>query len=405
MGAFLSDNLKLLLSFGNFLPRYNFLLEKFRDHYLIPKRELILGYLMLKSLFLISILTFQTTVLAQMVRASVFGSMKNINPAVVSTRPAGQFTLVGEQMEVEKTQELDSGTTGKADITATNMAVFRGGRGSGLTTEFSFLSSTGEMKRVNTKTDGSFINASAEASYTLANINVGMGNIGWGLMFTSFDLTTKGDLTRYNTTQNNTTIAGIFGLRGSILGLNGAFYVQGYKFSGEADFEEEDTGDPNAGSGDDEGGGPGLSIMLGGGLGFGSGASHFEVAIESPLQPMEQRADDGTMGESVRAYRISATAEFKLWGISLGYTGRLYMNGFPDPEQQFIRTLIFLGNEKSRLEHNVNFALGGDKGLSISGSFSMTEIDNKEPEIFTEPLAYPTKTKLMTISAKVGYAF
>ena len=103
--------------------------------------------------------------------------------------------------------------------------------------------------------------------------------------------------------------------------------------------------------------------------------------------------------------RIAGTAEFRISGIRLGYTGRAYINGYFDQEKQLYNSLIFLATEDMRIEHIVNFSLGGDKGLSFSGSFSMSEIENKEPITLTEPISYPTKTELMVISANVGYAF
>lgn len=353
--------------------------------------------------FILSLVLFlcvQGQAQAQIASASLFGNMKNINPAVISKRQAGQYTFIAEMISAEKTQTLDSGTKGEAEITSQDFNFFRGGKGGGFTTELFIKSAAGEMERVDKATDGSTETADADVGSTLIKYAMSFGNLGVGLTYSKFTNTTTGTLTQLNTDQTNTAMGLSVGMAIDI-GLDLAIYGEFFNVSTDYNFA---VGDGAGGATADQGTAGGSAIQIGAGLGFSGKSSHFEVALEKPLGPVSVKTDDGQLKE-VQAMRLSGTAEFRLGGIRLGYTGRAYINGYFDQEKQLYNSLIFLASEDVRLEHNVNLSLGGDKGLSISGGFSMSEIENKEPITLTEPISYPTTTKLMVISANVGYAF
>lgn len=329
---------------------------------------------------------------AQMVSASLFGEMKSINPAVVSTRNAGQLTFIGSKIKANKDQNVD-GDKQKLELNVTDMSLFRGGKGKGFTTEFTVKQSTGDSNR-STATG----TETAKATQSYSSFNMGFSTMGLGLAYSKFDYKSNPS----SLDQTVTSYMGVWGYRSTLFGLDTGLIVQGY--ASKIDLVADETG--GMGAEGDSPSGMGVQLAFGAGLGFGSGATHFEFSIESTLQAVEEQSETGEM-ESIRPMRLSGTAEFKLWGISLGYTGRAYLNGYEDPEQIVFKRIIFPKRDKLRLEHNFNFSLGATKGIQISGAASFSTITNEEPKSMIDPasLTYPTTTKLIMVSVKLGYAW
>ena len=225
------------------------------------------------SFFLFTIIT--SNLYAQIVRASLFGNMKNINPAVISSRTAGQYTLSGEMISADKEQTLDSGTIGKAEISSQDFSFFRGGKGGGFTTEFFLKSASGEMDRVDTATDGSTETASADLSQTLLTYGMGWKFFGLGLTYAKFTNTTTGTLTQLNTDQTNTALGLSAGIKGSF-GLDFGLYGQLFKISTDYNFAQSGTANDTGTSG-------GTFLLVGGGVGLSGKSSHFEASVEMPL--------------------------------------------------------------------------------------------------------------------------
>lgn len=330
-----------------------------------------------------------------MVNSSLFGEMKALNPAVLSERKSGQMTTIVSKLAAKKTQDID-GTENKVNIDITDFSLYRGGKGGGTTTEFAFRKSSGTAKRV---ADGK--SEVTDADLTYANFGVSFGRIGFSGFFNKF-VYKSDEATELSLDQTVTILDLKAGIKFKYLAFTGEL------LRSDIVLPEDDT-EPSPGQVvADEKPEPTLGFIIGAGIGFSSGSSHYEFSIETTPSTMEEPSSDGSgASKSVRPARISATAEFKLWGVTLGYTGRAYMNGFEDPELIVNNRLIFIARESMRLEHNVNFAFGGDSGLSVSGGASISKSTAREPKSAVDPqeLKYDTTTDLLIISAKLGYSW
>jgi hypothetical protein len=84
------------------------------------------------------------------------------------------------------------------------------------------------------------------------------------------------------------------------------------------------------------------------------------------------------------------------------------MDGYQDQEKTVVNQLIYGNNTEDRLEHIVNFSFGGDAGLSVGGSFTLSETEGEEVSPM-EPVSlnrqYKTVTKQVGVMVKVGYVF
>lgn len=346
---------------------------------------------------LVLILINYTMSFAQMVNASLFGEMKAINPAVISDRKSGQFTLIATKVDGKKDQLVD-GENQKLSVDVNDLSIFRGGKGGGFTTEFYLRTATGDVVRK--AEDG---DTTTNAKMNHLSYGVGLGSWGFSTFINTFS---------YKNTevsgldQSSTMIDFKWGTTGKFLGLNSGFTAEILAIKLDLDEEEEEGG----GNAMDEEPPPGFMPMplLGFGLGTKAGSTHFELAYELVPVPMSEDSGDGTGSKKTFIpMRISLTTEFKVWGIAIGYTGRAYMSGFQDAEQALNNRILFFKREDFRLEHNINFALGGSSGLSISASASLSETKGKEPLSATAPetLTYETTTKLIVLSAKLGYVW
>lgn len=336
---------------------------------------------------------------AQMVNASLFSEMKAVNPGVISDRGAGQFTLIATKIDGKKDQVVD-GEDQKVLIAVNDLSVFRGGKGGGFTTELYLRSGTGDVTR-------KAIAGNTKTTAKMNHLSYGAGLGGWG--FSAFLNTFSYENTEVSGLDQSSTMIDLkWGTTGKIFGLNSGFTAEILAIKLTLDEEEEqNTGGGSQTVADDE---PPSGFMpmplLGFGLGTKAGSSHFELAYELVPIPMTEDVGNGQKKTFI-PMRISLTTEFKVWGIAIGYTGRAFMSGFQDAEQALNTRIIFFKREDFRIEHNINFSLGGSSGLSISGSASLSETKGKEPLSATAPseLEYETTTKLLVLSAKVGYVW
>lgn len=346
----------------------------------------------MKFILLIVSIFLNFCTLGQMVNASLFGEMKALNPAVISERKSGQMTAIVSKLDAKKTNEIDD-EENVVQIDITDFNFFRGGKGGGTTTEFTLRKSSGtSVRTVDSKEE------KTDADLTYANLGVSFGSFGISGFYNKF-IYESDEATEQSLDQTVT----IMDLKAGIKFKYIALTVEAIRSSIILpEDEEESEGQVQ----EDEEPKASINLLFGAGIGFSSDSSHFEFSVETTPSTMESQNEDGTT-KSVRPARISATAEFKVWGITLGYTGRAYMNGFEDPELIVNNRLIFFTPSDMRIEHNINFALGGSSGLSVSGGASLSESSQKEPKSAIDPrtLTYDTTTKLLILSAKVGYAW
>jgi len=106
--------------------------------------------------------------------------------------------------------------------------------------------------------------------------------------------------------------------------------------------------------------------------------------------------------------RMSGTIEYRFWKIALGYTGRIYNDGFQSNESFVYNQLVFPEQvSESRLENVFNFAYGANGGILISGSFSSSKVTSKEKNPFINASIPPLDTEVSStaFSLKVGYVW
>ncbi len=366
---------------------------------------------MLKS-FIISLFLIPT-VNAQIANSSVFSEMKSINPAVVSGRLAGQFTVLASQETMNKDQDmtpiLGAGSQSKAETTLTQFSFFRGGKGGGLTTEFSAKQTSGKVDtKINTTSQN--VSDNSKASSTGFGMLIGFGNnfgIGFGLQTYKYDINssfTIGAQTYDTTLVQDTTFLDVKpGLRfGNSISIG--TFIHFIKQSGDVTMT-----DPVEGGGTKTTNLQMDSMFIIGGLGFGlkGKSTNMEVSYERALSTGDSGGENAINIEQKTPARISFMVETKISGIALGYKGSLVEGVFTDIENILQSNLLYPNAlNSSRLEHVVNFSLGASKGLSFGASAFYSASETKETSTYiVSTTKLDTKTESVGFSAKIGYVF
>ena len=334
----------------------------------------------------------------QIAASSVFRETKSINPAIVSMRPAGAFSLLGSSDKVTKTQDqsenYDNGEA-IAEIEVNRSAIFYGGRGGGFTSELFIDISKGDKKTTlkaddqETSFEDKIISNFSLLSFGFSpnfGLSIGMANSEYqnkyegtfnGYSFSS-DFEYKGNtlITRIGTTFGSSVAAGMF------LEMS---QTQGTNKSEDLSESTSDTG-------------------YAAGIGFASKSNshHYELSFE--IIPF---LDDSNGDASSFPQRLMLTLEQRLSFITFGYSGRLYRNGFGDTENMIYTNLVFNDFTKDRIEHKFNFAFGAERGHSLSGSLTLSDTTSVQPDIVSvgSEEKYETRIQELGISIKYSYNF
>lgn len=353
----------------------------------------------------LSVTIMPSQVFAQMAAASLFSEMKSINPAVILGRQKGQYTLVGTKDNYEKTQDISEAVDAELESEITGFSFFRGGKMGGLiTTELTLISQAGER---DIKFRGSDpIDMTSEVNFTYTQFAFSLGqHLGFAITNQSYKLDQKFSLDMGGTLleSDEEITRDSVGMKVGLVYPIGILRLAAYYEVVNADQEvkSERPALPESSTSPE-------NIFVGVGVGVVTPNFHFEVSVEQFQNPELGLLEPEDADDPDPRTRMSLTVEGKVFGITLGYTGRQYNDGYLDQEQTVTNQLVFGNSLESRIEHIVNFSLGGESGLSFGGSFSISEVEGEEPSPI-EPAAlenkYDTTSKHMGVMAKVGYVW
>jgi hypothetical protein len=100
--------------------------------------------------------------------------------------------------------------------------------------------------------------------------------------------------------------------------------------------------------------------------------------------------------------------ETKLGALTLGYKGMAFRGQYIDLDK-IIPTQLVYSNAGAdiRLEHVVNFSIGGSSGWSFggSGSYSNTTTKEKSSVFIGNKELYITKITELAVAAKISYVY
>ncbi|GEM_PF-6603430 len=192
---------------------------------------------------------------------------------------------------------------------------------------------------------------------------------------------------------NNSEVEGLV-LRGGVL-LNLGFDLGLYYEQVQATVKSQGTDD----SSDQTTRYPKVGI----GFGFSGKSARMEVGYETDLKSI----DDPSTGESYTANKIYVSFEGRYGGLTLGYTGAMYREGYFELENLLRNNLVFIGTrDEDRLVNTINFALGNTKGHSFSGGAFFSSVEAPENgQLFVDGNKYATKTESLGVSLKYGYSW
>lgn len=339
---------------------------------------------------------------AQFTSASLFPEMKAINPAVIGQRSIGIFSAGLARENYEKTQDLSSnfgvGAEGKSDIELTESRFFYGGKKGGfLTSEVQALIASGE--KVDNVSQPGASNQKVTNSVSNQYINIGLGlgehfGVSFSRLVFENDQAYNFDFggTNYSGGDNSEVTGLVF--RGGML-INLGLDIGLYYEHAQATITSEGTN----GSTETSSNYPKVGI----GLGFNGKSSRMEIGYERDLKAV----DDPATQKSYTANKMYIALEGRFGGLTLGYTGALYREGFFELENLLRQNLVFQGTrEEDRLVNTINFALGNTKGHSFSaGAFFSTVETPESGQLFSDGFKYPTTTESLGVSVKYGYSW
>lgn len=151
-----------------------------------------------------------------------------------------------------------------------------------------------------------------------------------------------------------------------------------------------------------------------GGFALGIIGNKFQFAFgyEAPLIDPDSVAPEGAEVEQgpkePTPTRLSFLIETKFGVITLGYKFAQYTGRFTEIKNLLPSQLLYpnAGNEP-RVEHTVNFSLGGSKGLSFGVSAFLSETETQESSILiaNSQDKLNTTTKAQGVAVKLGYVF
>lgn len=340
---------------------------------------------------------------AQVSITSLFPEMKSVNPGLLTKRKNGQITVSTQGDRIEKDQnitQLDGAAfklneVSKIDLMDFNL--FRGGKGSGLTSETTLAATSG--KKVTTMIDGSDATTSftTECSSKYFNSSVGFGN-GFGIGVIYVDYASKYTFTNTvngsATSSSNDTKINVTGIKPGIV-FGGPGLALGI-------FAEYDSF-KNA-SAQDSVSLPAQKI-IGLGLGYSGSSANFEIAVEA--NPAAELTVEGFAEKLPMPLKASLLAEYKMSFATIGYKGMFYTGQYMDLDKIIPTQLVYSTQpDDSRLLHIINFSFGGNSKFNFGGSAAYSKsVSEEKSTVFLSKNKHPTETTAMSASLKFTYNF
>lgn len=369
--------------------------------------------------YLIILVLYSSSSLAQMASPSIFPTMKSVNPSILGSRGQSQFTTIASRDDIEKKYDLSTLGSGETEMTINNMSLYYGGKGGNfLTFEGNYIISGGSRKISVDLNNYPSRSTSNDLEYSLLEGSIGIGEY-FGLSYAKLDYenTTAYQFVFGSTTYNTGYITNV---DGDI--LKGGMTLPFKNFNLSAFYQITNTNLKNVVTNESFGGpggnGSDKNTVTGAAIGYKSKIIHLEFGYElsslkSNFTPDEITALDKVTNTTAESKRISATAEISLGKLLLGLTIRKYIDGFQDPEKLVFNELVYTdANTTSRTEQIINFGWGQTKGLTIGGSISISKVDSEESfPLFTNENGspttdkYDTKTKQQSILINLGYTW
>jgi hypothetical protein len=333
-----------------------------------------------------------------MTSASIFPEVKAINPATISQRKIGMYSITSSTDNVIKTQDISlthgTGAEAKTDIKITTLNLFYGGKGGGgITTEFVMFNSAGN------KVDA--LTRPAESTELENEITSSIMGIGFGIT-SNFGITILRSLYEFNANNeysfNGSSNTYEYGYKGSSniikLGLLssgwlnlGIFYE--HAFSDNESINEGETQTSTSSSGV---------------LGFGIGTTGQQLRMELNHERIALTSNEA---QDTPPSKTSIIIETRIWGIALGYTGNYIVGGYSGAENSMYQNLVYQNSAgEPRFENLFNFSFGSSKGHSIGGSISLSKIESEEKNVvFVDDAEYTTTTDARGVALKYGYSY
>ena len=367
---------------------------------------------------LLPILFFLSTqVCAQITDASFFPAMRSINPGVAHLRKVGFLSLDASKQDFKKQHDVTS--LGILDGIKTNTALtkgtfFWGGKGGGwVTPEVVVDSESGSQTETIRRASDTRIQKN-DASSTFQSVLLDFRFFGISYSGANYNYLNKfrvGDPPnvsardlKYDQDYKNLKIGTALAYRGFRLG---GFLYQ-ISSTGTWELTQYDT---NGNFGSTE---PYAAETSTKGYGFGIGYTHpmfrFEVSqeamTENTLTLPSDYPRDYTKPET--SSRTSAVFETRLKWFSAGVRYRMMKGNYFDLEDIISANLLYgyLGKNDERDELSFNFSLGASKGLSFSGSYSISTVkgQQEDPILLNDEL-YPFETKSTSMGVNVSYVY
>jgi hypothetical protein len=370
----------------------------------------------MKKIIIILILISSRTIYAQMASASIFPTMKSVNPATLGNRPQGQLTVSLSKDEIDKKYDLLSGDIGKANIEIDNKSFYYGGKGNSFLNFEAFIFDSSGDRKTSLQSGGVYSeDVINNISFSYNEISMSVGKY----LGVSYATKEYQDTTNFNFSFDGQTFQDEYtrDLEGGVykLGLVLPFKV----IRVAVNYESSDIDTYNTTNNPvyyPEGPGFIKTTIIGAAIGITTKKIHLEAGYEmsstrtvmNPLYDPDPAFQHPAEDETLKSSRISATAEM-VWGkLLLGYTMRLYRDGFQDTENLIFNELAFTdeaGND--RTEQIFNFGWGRTKGFTIGGSASISKTETKELFPLYNPVngKFDTEIEQKSIALNVGYVW
>lgn len=358
-------------------------------------------------------LLFASTANAQIAAPSFFPNMKSTNPAVISHRKLGQYTLIGSMSNTDKTTTLSQAkgspieASVESNIKIKGINFFRGGTGPTFATEFSADLTSG-VKKDTIEIGESPLTFDNNVNSYYGNAAFGFAKFfGLSVAYVSYAYKMSVNQSFGGVNLNATTDIKLklLSLRpGLVLDL-GMLSFGGYydyiKITGQNNQSLSITGgtpevttttqfDP--------------SQIIGAAAALKGTWYLLEAGYE--IMPFEGAPAPGQPKDPTPA-KISGAFEIKIGKLGLGIKTNFIKNVFKDIDKIVPSQLLF-GNMagSSRLENIINFAYGDTKGFAISGAAFYSKFNSEE---FSDLISTTSKQEVSTKSLggliKLGYGF
>lgn len=344
------------------------------------------------------IILLHHAVWAQMASHSFFSEMKSINPAVINGRPYGQYSAIYGKDTIDKRQVIDevNDEIGTTEIEITSKSFFRGGKGGGLlTSEFSYLSNDGVRLERDTSPDTDDVTIENKVNFSHGELSLGITNyFGVSIAKQNYEFKSKFAFTFDSIDfEEDKKIK----IATTVFKIGGVIPIGNYRFSSyyEQATLKTKTDEYLLASGLDSSSETSTNKALGVAFGYSGTKLHVELGYEKKLS-------------SGSPTRMSLTGEILFWKIALGYTGRIYQDGFEDNNMLVYNQIVYPeDSDKKRIEHIFNFAYGASGGFSVGGSASISKFkaDEKSPFLSDDSPEIEADIKMFAYTIKVGFVY